>query len=344
MQSISELTRPPCGATLVTALLTDRSPDLLATIDMDEVLSQVGKEGGVSRVGFAAALNVILFDRLLQRAPTGMAFVADQRARGERIEFDHGAIRSVLFPTGDTGELPGGQAAISRILAPLGYRVADTYPLPRLRMTGRAWTQQDEPERLPQFFVSELHVDQFDADFADVAHRVFGASRDPLTDASVAALEQFEREGAISLEIAIDILPNIVDAFDRHHPLPSLPDYQALLSQSAEAAWIATEGNAFNHATSRVADVIAEAERQRHRGLPIKDQVEVSRNGRVRQTAFRADPVDRHFGEGENAVSQSVPGSFYEIISRDVDPATGKIDLSFDSGNATGIFAMTRAA
>jgi hypothetical protein len=38
-----------------------------------------------------------------------------------------------------------------------------------------------------------------------------------------------------------------------------------------------------------------------------------------------------------------VPGSFYEFIQRSVDPATGKLDLGFDSGNATGIFAVTQA-
>ena len=37
-----------------------------------------------------------------------------------------------------------------------------------------------------------------------------------------------------------------------------------------------------------------------------------------------------------------VPGSFHEFITRDIDPETGKLDLSFDSGNATGIFHMTR--
>ena len=47
----------------------------------------------------------------------------------------------------------------------------------------------------------------------------------------------------------------IIAAFGRHHPAPRLADYETLLAQSAEAAWIATEGNAFNHATDRVPDV-----------------------------------------------------------------------------------------
>ncbi|WP_380802931.1 hypothetical protein [Sphingobium tyrosinilyticum] len=53
---------------------------------------------------------------------------------------------------------------------------------------------------------------------------------------------------------------------------------------------------------------------------------------------MRADPVERNFAGRE---LREVPGSFYEFISRDVDPATGRLDLSFDAGNATGIFATT---
>lgn len=40
---------------------------------------------------------------------------------------------------------------------------------------------------------------------------------------------------------------------------------------------------------------------------------------------------------------RTVPGSFSEFVSREVDPATRRLDLTCDSGNATEIFAMTRA-
>ena len=70
----------------------------------------------------------------------------------------------------------------------------------------------------------------------------------------------------------------------------------------------------------------------------------MSANGRVRQTAFLAGKVVRQFRAGDGSLTQrEVPGSFYEFISRDVDPATGRLDLTFDSGNATGIFAVTSA-
>jgi hypothetical protein len=46
----------------------------------------------------------------------------------------------------------------------------------------------------------------------------------------------------------------------------------------------------------------------------------------------------------DGSVMRSVPGSFFELISRDVLQADQKtLDLAFDAGNATGIFRMTRA-
>ena len=124
--------------------------------------------------------------------------------------------------------------------------------------------------------------------------------------------------------------------------MPFEADYATLRRYSAEAAWIATEGNAFNHGTDRVSDVMVLAEVQRALGRPMKDEVEVSASGRVRQTAFRAGLVERTFRKADGSLfTMMVPGSFYEFISRDIDPATGEPDLRFDSSNAQGIFKMT---
>ncbi len=59
--------------------------------------------------------------------------------------------------------------------------------------------------------------------------------------------------------------------------------------------------------------------------------------------------VARTFVDASGAlVEREVPGSFYEFITRDAvaDAQTGRraLDLSFDAGNATGIFKMTAAA
>ena len=294
----------------------------------------------VSRAAFAMAMNISLFDDLLLRVPSGEAYVADTLARGGRVLFDHGALRTIRFPTGGTGALPPGEDAFTRIFLPLGYAMAAVYPLDRLRMTGRAYAHADFPEAIPQFFLSELHVDRFDPEFGEAAARIFGSSRDPLTDEAKALLDDYAQGHPVTFAHAAAALPSILSAFDRQHDAPDFADYQLLLSRSNEAAWIATEGNAFNHATDRVADVAALAERLKAEDRPMKAKLEISATGRVRQTAFRADSIERPFADGE---ARMVPGSFYEFIRRDIDPATGRLDLAFDTGNATGIFAMTSA-
>lgn len=326
-------------ALLQHALGPAAATDILDTLQIHPALLQ--SHSSLPRAVIATALNAALFADLLQRAPSAAAYVADQRRAGARIVFDHGALRTVRFAGMPTGALPAGADAFARILEPLGYVCAGVYPLERLRMTGRAYAQADLPEDIPQFFVSELHAERFSAGFQGIAQRVFGASSDPLDVAARELLSQLSRHGEAPLAMAQAGLPALLAAFARQHPLPTRAQYDTLLAESAEAAWIATEGNAFNHATDRVADVDALAAQQRRLGRPIKDAVEVSASGRVRQTAFKADSVRRHFA-GEEAACE-LPGSFYEFISRARLP-DGRLDLSFDSGNAQGIFAMTVAA
>jgi hypothetical protein len=332
---------------LVTAAL---GPDAARTAtDTLSIHPSFLEESGsrISRAVFSLALATVLFHDLLQRVPTAAAYVSDRRRAGERIVFDHGALRTVRFPDRNTGALPAGREAFTRILIPLGYANMGTYPLPRLRMTGRAYAHVDEPELIPQYFISELHVSEFSEDFQRTAWRVFGNSVDPLQDASKRALAEFAEQGWASFEASCSALPEIARAFGRWHQTPALADYQMLLKESNEAAWLATEGNAFNHATDRVADVEALARNEASLGRPIKDHIEVSASGRVRQTAYRADPVERTFvlEDGSQTVMK-VPGSFYEFITRDeVRGRDGRVrlDLSFDSSNAQGIFTMTRA-
>lgn len=328
---------------LLESILADRTDQALERLDLaDELLGSTGDT--IDRLTLASALNIALFDDLLRRVPSGADYVEEVHDAGERVVFDHGALRTVRFPEGPTGGLPGGLDAFTRLLEPLGYSESGLYPLPRLKMTGRSFAFDDAPERIPQFFVSELHVDRFSPAFGEAASRVFGASEDPIRPETLEALGVLADTGSLPLETAQEVLANLLEAFGCHHPAPSLEDYETLLAESAEAAWIATEGNAFNHATDRVPDVVALAAHEAEVGRPIKDRVEVSATGRIRQTAHRAARVHRPFLVGGQLVEREVPGSFYEFITRDADPATGRLDLSFDSSNATGIFAMTEAA
>lgn len=332
-------------ATLVASAVGQKAAaTILDVLDLDPALTGEA-EGPVSRAVFAMALNAVLFHDIMGRVPLGAAYVGERRAAGHKVLFDHGALRTIDFGEGSpTGALPAGQLAFARILEPLGYRVADLYPLDRLKMTGRAYAHLDLPDAIPQFFVSELHVTRFSPAFQVIAHAVFDSTADALGVEAQRALAAFAAEGACDLDAARAALPQVVAAFERTHATPRLEHYKALLAESAEAAWIATEGQAFNHATDRVPDVEAVADAQKALGRPVKDKVEVSGSGRVRQTAFKAQPVERAFVTDAGEVTLTVPGSFHEFISRDrvVDEAgVEKLDLRFDSGNAQGIFKMT---
>jgi hypothetical protein len=294
------------GRQMVTALVSSvlgpkRAAGAMTGLDLADGIFAETAPDRASGPLIATALNIILFAELLDRVPTARRWVAAERAAGRGRTLDHGAVRTMRFPGRGTGALPGGVDAFARILQPLGYIAADVYPLPRLHMTGYAFRHRMLPADVPQFFVSELHVAQFDAEWADAAARVFQSTRDPLDPATLALLALLESRGWLTRTQACALLPVIANAFGRTHDAPTIADYEALKSRSAEAAWIATEGNAFNHATERVADVDALAQRLKAQGYPVKAAVEHSATGRVHQTAFRADPVRRAFRDADGA-------------------------------------------
>jgi hypothetical protein len=320
----------------------DRSDHLFQVLEIPaDLLAETGLE--ISRAGIAQALNMMLFEDLLERVPDAKSYAEDCLREGKKIMHDHGAVRTVACD--GMGGLPAGEEAITRILRPLGYALNGTYPLERLKMTGRSHAQAEYPEELAQFFISELHPDRFSTKFQEAVFRVTSTSQDPLTAEAKSFLSELEQKRSLSIERATKLLPALVSCFRRQHEEVSLADYEILLRESPEMAWIATEGNAFNHATDRVPDVDQLAADQKSLGRSMKASVETSQSGRVRQTAFLAARVNRRFRAGDGSeIEKEVPGSFYEFITRlPMPPKDGKtsLDLSFDSSNAQAIFKMT---
>jgi hypothetical protein len=332
---------------LLTKLLGQEKTDILfSTLNFPTVLED-WEAGTVTRAELAQAMNMALFDDLLQRSENGRIYTKDAISNGGSVFFDHGALRTVRWP--HNGALPPGEAAFTRILRPLGFRINGRYPLDKLSMTGRAYAHEDAPDEIAQFFVSELHPERFSKEFQQAVTNVVGSSKDPLTPLAISQLSELERDGSLPVEAAEQLLPVIVGAFARQHDIPSETDYDALLLESAEMAWIATEGNAFNHATDRVEDVFTLSDEEKAKGRPMKPDVERSRSGRVFQTAYRADTVRRQFRSSNGKeITRDVPGSFYEFITRkrtfDQASRRWQTDLRFDAGNATGIFKMTANA
>ena len=298
----------------------------------------------VSRAVIAQALNMVLFEDLLNRVPAARDYINDCLRDHTSVKHDHGAVRTVALI--GMGALPAGEQALLRVLKPLGYVLNGTYPLDRLKMIGRSYAQTDYPEDIAQFFISELFPDRFSPDFQAAVARVTATSRDPLTPRAASLLTKLESTSSLPLAEATELTRDLARIFARQHSTPTLADYELLLKESAEMAWIATEGNVFNHATDRVPDVQKLTDEQKRLGRPMKDTVEVSGTGRVRQTAYRAATVTRELLTADGStITRDVPGSFMEFIARDHLPAgeaaSPKLDLSFDPSNAQAIFKMT---
>ncbi|NBB10846.1 DUF1338 domain-containing protein [Pseudomonas sp. SLFW] len=310
-------------------------------VDVPQALHDFSwSDEGVHRVWLAEALNLCLFHKLVQAVPDGLRYVDEQFESGRKVVFDHGAIRTVDWA--QNGELPRGRQAFSRLLEPLGFTDVRTYPLTKLNMTGWGYRQMDLPEDIAQFFVSELHPGRLSQAFQDAVSRVVSSSRDPLTPDDLSILQRLRTTRHCSLEEATRLLPGLYRAFGRQHGVVQEADYRQLLGESAEMAWISTEGNSFNHLTDRVDNLEATVEEQIRLERPMKDSIEVSTSGRVMQTAYKACTVSRELLNAEGVLkTHQVPGSFVEFIQRKIDPENGNIDLNFDSSNAQGIFKMT---
>jgi hypothetical protein len=336
------LATSPLGSLLEAVLGQERMGECATQLLVPDVLfgGHVGSEPVPRHVG-AQALMMALFAKSLTEVPLARSYVADKVARSERVCLDHGALRTVKGTS--SGDLPTGQEAFSRLLEPLGFFEADSYPLGGLRMLGHGWRHRDFPEQIAQLFVSELDVRDFSTRFQEAAKNVVSQSRDPLSDSSKDTLDQLRSAGSAPMDALAMLIENLLACFGRHHPEAAWADYAILREESPEMAWIATEGNTFNHAADRVSDVDAVAQAQKDCGRPMKETIERSHSGTVCQTAFRAGMVRRRFRLEDGQIEErEVPGSFFEFISRGEHPEERGLDLRFDAGNAQGIFTMTR--
>lgn len=297
----------------------------------------------LTRVQIAQLLSMQLLHQLFSKVPDAKAYADEQMATGRKIILDHGALRTVSL---QMRCLPRGKDAFSRILEPLGYAMVGEYPLDKLHMCGFVFCHRDYPESIAQYFVSELYTDRFSTEFENTVRDIVYESNDPVSERGQRRLDHLASAGVLDTGESVALLKELPGCFARQHPMPTLEHYKTLLNESAEMAWIATEGNVFNHATDRVDDLDAVAAQEKAKGRAMKPHIEEGANANIRQTAYRAASVNRSFPTSEGLLERSVPGSFFEFIQRGQinDPHTGKprLDLRFDSQNAQGIFTMTR--
>ena len=149
--------------TIVTGVIGPEAAAYLSSVLAVPAELREESSAAPSRAVMAEALNIVLFQDLLDRVPDAAAYVNDCIRQGIPVKHDHGAVRTVALE--GMGTLPAGQEALLRVLRPLGYALNGTYPLDRLKMTGRSYAHVDYPEDIAQFFVSELYPERFSQEF-----------------------------------------------------------------------------------------------------------------------------------------------------------------------------------
>ena len=80
---------------LLSALLGhEKTEALFSTLNFPSILED-WEAGTVTRAELAQAMNMALFEDLLERSPNGRTYTNDAVAQGDTVYFDHGALRTV---------------------------------------------------------------------------------------------------------------------------------------------------------------------------------------------------------------------------------------------------------
>lgn len=298
---------------------------LLATLEIDARIDRA--TAYVTRSEMAMSLSIVLFDGVLNRVPSAARYCRQAMAEDRLICLDHGALGTASFADRCADEHPEASAAFSRLFEPLGYLRAETRFVPDRGVTAHLWRHAEFPDTLPQFVVNELNVQCFSPAFQHAAGRVFGVNRAPLRPLVEEALASLQKRGEVVFSVAAAALPLLNDLFGRHHGPSTLDDFLALSAESPEAAWLATDGNALKHLAARVDEVTLSSWLQ-HDDPAMHGCVRVLSGGRVRQAGLSAARVERRFLGCDKLIKLTTDGSFFELVSRATNIATGELDLA----------------
>lgn len=249
------------------------------------------------------------------------------------IENDHVAFRTMGVPH-------LGIASFEKIFKNYGYVKRDAYNFESKKLNA-VWFAPPEPI-YPRIFVSELRVN----DLSEAAQKIIRKYTDSIKSDPVDSLDLADGE-------AVDVFLHAP-----LWPLPSLADYQTLLTESEYAAWVIYNRYYLNHYTISVHNLpdgynsIAKFDDFVEKlGIKLNDsggKIKISPDGGLLQSSTVAQMVEAEFEGGEK---HTIAGSYVEFAERKVLPQFAHWPASaikrqqrrdgFEAGNADKIFEST---
>lgn len=271
---------------------------------------------------------------------------------GGTVTNDHIAFRSLRLNV-DGQNL--GIEYLAQIVEALGYEAAGEYTFPDQKLYARHYRHPQQAQfDLPKLFISELIVDQLPDAIATLIYQTVTSNLDVTSNNLYTQLTQFLGETNSKLDIE-SFTQELKAIFSRPWDIPLKSDVEKVNAVSQYGAWVLIHGYAVNHFTGYINrqntpiyhDIDSTAQGLTNLGVPMKTQIEGSREIGLRQTATQAVIENIAVRDDSNNELISIPWTYayYELAERNLIQLESGKEVLFDAfigANAQHLFEMTR--
>lgn len=294
-----------------------------------------------------------LLDRLWTRYCGRVEYAAQYaemvEAKGGRVINDHIAFRT--FNT-NTGRQPPGVQAIARIFEPLGYVQKNRYDFETKKLV--AWHWEHRSPDNPKIFISQLEVDKLPKETQKLINDTVADTEDLLGEDDFKVLSDIARGKTLDRENAQNLVENLDNFFNRPWNAPKRNVVTKVDKDSQYAAWTLLHGNTVNHFTAYIngqdvadwPDIEATIAALKNAGIPMKDELEGERGGKLRQSSTKAVMEQCDIIEDDGSTGKiEWSYAYYELAERGQVKDENGNDTEFTAflgEQATNLFEMTK--
>ncbi len=291
-----------------------------------------------------------LWGEYVQRVPYAHKYAEMVLARGGEVHNDHIAFRTLNTKT---GTMPAGVPAIARVFTALGYVRKDEYPFTEKKLTAWHYEHRTNPDQ-PKIFISQLEVDELDADTAEMIREAVIDTVDPLSREDIELLSILNQGRSLSEQDATRLVDHLCHFFARPWEVPSRDVVEKVNKTSQYAAWTLLHGNSVNHFTAHInkqhvhawKDIEDTANALKDAGIPMKAEFEGEAGSKLRQTSTEAVMIPCEVQEKDGSIGEIMWSyAYYELAERGMVPDKNGKMVPFNAflgEQATNLFDMTK--
>lgn len=291
-----------------------------------------------------------LWGQYVQRVTYAHRYAEMVLARGGDVHNDHIAFRTLNT---HTGTMPSGVPAIARVFTALGYGRKEEYPFQEKKLTAWHYEHRTNPDQ-PKIFISQLEVDELDAETAELIRESVIDTVDPLSREDIELLSILNQGRSLSEQDATRLVDHLCHFFARPWEAPSREVVEKVNKTSQYAAWTLLHGNSVNHFTAHInkqnvhawKDIEDTANALKEAGIPMKTEFEGEAGSKLRQTSTEAVVIPCEVREKDGSIGEIMWSyAYYELAERGMvsDKNGKKVPFNaFLGEQATNLFDMTK--